>query len=192
MSQSLAIEPMRRAFATRLHEAVDHLVEIMDPATIQEVLGMADALSGLTVALEQASVMKAAVRDPLASARTRGIGARERLIERAGGVLRLGEAAERLGVSPQAVTGRRTRGTILAVPMPNGEWVYPACQFGEDGLIEGLGAFLQEFRDVSPWTRLSVLLAPSPRHGGKSALELLRDGDVDAARSIAATYGEQG
>lgn len=192
MSHTLASEPMRQAFASRLHEVVDHLAQTVDTSTIEEVLAMADALSGLSVAMERAATMEAAVRDPLAAARMRGIAARERLIEKAGGVLRLGEAADRLGVSPQAITGRRARGTILAVPMPNGEWVYPACQFTDRGLVPRLGAFLHEFRDVAPWTRLSVLLASSARHGGRSALELLIAGEEEAARSIAATYGEQG
>lgn len=137
-------------------------------------------------------MIEAADRDPLAAARVRGIAARERLIEKVGGVLRLGEVADRLGVSSQAVTGRRTRRTILAVPLPNGEWVYPACQFTDEGLIPGLAAFLDEFREVSPWTQLAVLVAPSARHGGRSALELLMAGETDGARSIAATYGEQG
>jgi hypothetical protein len=126
------------------------------------------------------------------SARVRGLGAREELIERAGGVLRLAEAARRLGVSSQAITARRGRGTLLAVPMPNGEWVYPARQFGEAGVIAGLGEVVREFRDVSPWTQLAVLLAPSARFGGSSAFDLLEAGDIEGARSIAATYGEQG
>lgn len=192
MADSVTAEPMRTAFASRFHEVVDHLARTADPATITEVLGMADPLSGLSVALERATVAEAAVRDPLASARARGIAGRERLIEKAGGVLRIGEAASRLGVTPQAVAGRRTRGTILAVPMPNGEWVYPACQFTDQGLVPGLGAVLHEFQDVAPWTRLAVLLAPSALHGGRSALELLLAGEVDRARGIAATYGEQG
>ncbi len=193
MAHAPATDPMRKAFATRLHEVVDHLAEAADPATIEEVLAMADAFSGLGVAMQRVATLDAAtVRDPLAAARVRGISARERLIERAGGLLRLGEAAERLGVTPQAVTGRRTRETILAVPMPNAEWVYPACQFTEHGLIPGLDGFLRAFRDADPWTRLSVLLAPSSRYGGRTAIELLRDGRVAEARSIAATYGEQG
>jgi hypothetical protein len=130
--------------------------------------------------------------DPLATARARGSDARERLIGRAGGLLRLNEAATRLGVTTKAVNGCRFRETILAVPMPNGEWVYPACQFTEDGLVSGIDAFVRAFQDADPWTRLAVLLAPSGRHGGKSALDLLNEGKGAEARSIAATYGEQG
>lgn len=193
MSETAMAEPMRELFSRRMHEVVDHLARSVDEATIAEVLGMADGFSGLGVAMQRAATTEAArIGDPLAAARVRGIAARERLIDRAGGLLRVGEAADRLGVTPQAVSGRRARGTILAVPLPNGEWVYPACQFGEHGLIPGIAEFVRAFPDVDPWTRLAVLLAPVGRHGGKSALDLLREGREAEARSIAATYGEQG
>ncbi len=193
MSETPRAEPMRQAFTRRLHEVVDHLGQTADAATIEEVLGMADAFSGLGVAMQRVATSEAAaVRDPLAPARVRGLAARERLIDRAGGLLRLREAAKRLDVTTQAVSGRRSRDTILAVPMPNGEWVYPVCQFSEHGLVPGIESFVRSFDETDPWTRLAVLLAPSGRYGGKSALDLLKEGRRVEARTIAATYGEQG
>lgn len=192
MSEAAA-GPMRKAFSKRLHEVVDHLARTADAATVEEVLGMADAFSGLGVAMQRVATSEAAaVRDPLAAARLRGVRAREELIERAGGLLRLGEAAARLGVTTQAVTGRRSRGTILSVQMPNGEWVYPAVQFTEHGLLPGIDSFVRAFVDADPWSQLAVLLAPSSRFGGMTALELLEEGREAEARSIAKSYGEQG
>ena len=121
----------------------------------------------------------------------RGVEARARLLERAGGALRQGEVAALLDVTPQAVAGRRSRGTILAVPLANGEAVFPACQFAESGLVDGLPDFLKAL-DEDPWTQLSVLLAPSRRFQGRTALELLQSGHLDAALSIAGSYGTQG
>jgi hypothetical protein len=191
--ETTTAEPMRQAFSKRLHEVVDRLAQTADESTLEEVLGMADAFSGLGVAMQRmATSDAAAVRDPLAAARVRGIAARERLIDGAGGLLRLSEAAEWLAVTTQAVSGRRSRQTILAVPLPNGEWVYPACQFTEDGLVPGIDAFVRASSEADPWTRLAVLLAPSGRYSGKSALDLLKEGREAEARSIAATYGEQG
>lgn len=185
-------EAIRSAFAARYHEVVEYLASHADPETLVAALRVADPYSGLSIALERAAAMQG-VRDPLAAARARGVAARERLVHRAGGLLRVSEARERLGVSStQAVQARRSRGTILAVPAPSGEWMYPACQFTEDGLVRGLDRFLAAFDDVSPWTQLTVLLAGSERFGGRSALELLQAGEVDAARSIAGSYGEQG
>lgn len=192
MSHVVAPEPLRQVFAEWLRRLTDRLARTTDESTVADVLAMADPLSGLSIVLERAMVEAAAVRDPLSAARVRALASREQLIEKAGGVLRLAEAARRLGVKPQAVSSRRSRGTILAVPMPNGEWVYPACQFTDHGIVQGLGEVLREFRDVSQWTQLAVLLAPSSRFRGKSALDLIAAGDREAARSIAATYGEQG
>jgi hypothetical protein len=194
MGKVADLEGMRRVFSQRLHEVVDRVVETADLATIEKVLSMADPFSGMGVAMHQAATTDAAaLRDPLAGARLRGVEAREQLIDEAGGLLRLSQVADRLGVTPQAVTGRRLRETILAVPMPNGEWVYPACQFADVDLVSGIDAFVRAFADdVDPWTKLSVLIAPSRRFGGKSALDLLSAGRKDEATSIAGTYGVQG
>jgi hypothetical protein len=193
MTRETVPDPMRDAFRKRLHEAAEHLADSADQETVARALGMADALSGMGFAIQRvATADSAGLRDPLAPARARGIAARERLIERSGGLLRLGEAAERLGVTVQAVTGRRSRDTILAVPLPNGEWVYPACQFGDAGLIDGIDAFVRAFEDADPWTRLAVLLAPSARYGGVSDLELLEAGRTEEARAIAGTWGDHG
>lgn len=185
-------EALRTAFAERYRGVVEHLASNADAATLSRALSEADPFSGLSIVLERATTMTPP-RDPLAAARARGVGAREELIRKAGGLLRVSEAAGELGgVSTQAVQARRARGTILAVQVWGGEWRYPACQFTDDGLLPGFDLFLDAFHEVGPWTKLAVLLAPSTRYGGKSALDLLRQGDVASARSIAATYGEQG
>lgn len=129
-------------------------------------------------------------RDPLATARARSVEARTRLLKRAGGTLRVGEVAALLGVSTQAVHARRTRSTLLALPHANGEHVYPACQFENAGVLPGLANLLGAFQDVDPWTQLSVLLAPSKRFGDRSALDLLREGEIESALRLVGTYGE--
>lgn len=129
--------------------------------------------------------------DPLAAARARGIVARRQLIERAGGLLTAAEVAAQLGVDVAEVERQRAAGALLAVPV-DGEWRFPACQLTKDGVLPGLGRFLTAFRDAAAWTKLSVLLAPSCTHGGRSALTLLRVGEIGAAAGIAGRYGEQG
>jgi hypothetical protein len=127
--------------------------------------------------------------DPLADARVRGFAARRKLIERAGGLLPIGEAAARLDLTPEDVSEHRSRGTILSVPV-RGEWVYPACQFTTDhGLIPGIDRFVLAMSEADPWTRLAVLLAPSHRFDGRAALDLLLAGRTGDALSIAASYG---
>jgi len=180
---------MRHALESRLQRVVHDVALRAEIGVIAAALAEPGSLSALASVLTHAAELDPP-GDPLAAARARGVAAREQLLERAGGMLRVSEAAELLGVTRTAVNARRTRGTVLAVPLPNGEHVYPACQFTHAGVPSGLGRFLDAFHEAGPWTQLSVLLAPSHRHGGRSALDLLREGEVEAAVGIARRHGE--
>jgi len=46
-------------------------------------------------------------------------------------------------------------------------------------------------QDSSPWTQLSVLLAPAPALAGKTIVEALKSGSIEKAIAIAASFGEQ-
>jgi len=76
------------------------------------------------------------------------------------------------------------------VPRANGEFLYPAFQFTEDGTLPGLARVLQAFQVEGPWTRLSVLLSPADAVDGRTPLGALRDGDVEGAILAVSTYGE--
>ncbi|MGH7457703.1 MAG: hypothetical protein ACREKN_01300 [Longimicrobiaceae bacterium] len=180
---------MRGAFEERYRELVHHVAQTAPAATLAKALASTDPFSGLAGALGSAMTLDPP-RDPLAAARARSVATRARRLERAGGVLRVGEVANLLGVSTQAVQARRSRGTLLALPQPNGEHVYPACQFEKAGVLPGLSKLLRAFRDIDPWTQLTVLLAASERFAGRSALDLLREGENESALQIAGTYGE--
>ncbi|CAN5818805.1 hypothetical protein BH23GEM3_BH23GEM3_22110 [soil metagenome] len=188
-TSSSAEARMREAFESRMQRVIHDVAQRAEIEVIAAVLAEAGSISALASALTHAAELDPP-GDPLAAARARGASARERLLQKAGGVLRVSEAAGMLGVTRTAVNARRTRGTLLAVPLPNGEHVYPACQFTEKGAPGGLGRFLSAFHEAGPWTQLSVLLAPSSRHGGKTALELLKDGEVEEAVGIARRHGE--
>lgn len=192
MSEQTSQDAMRTAFLKRLHGAVDRLAEISSRRTMEAVLSIPDPIDAMIVALQHASVSEGI--DPLVGARIRGIVSREQLIEEAGGLLQPKEAAARLGVTPRSLTGRRSRGEILAVSAGPDTWEYPACQFDEDGLVPGMQELLNALEDeVDPWTRLAVLVARSPaRLGDSSALDLLREGRLEDALELAGTYGEQG
>jgi hypothetical protein len=97
-----------------------------------------------------------------------------------------------MDVTPAAVHARRQRGTLLAVRQANGEFLYPACQFTDEGSLPGLGRVLAAFQVEGEWTRLSVLLSPAPSLDGEAPLDALRRGDVAGAVEAVANYGEQG
>lgn len=181
---------LAHAFMQRYSSLLKRLGEIAPDGAIADALAADDEVGGLATLLAQVGPVTPRAEDPLAQARARGAQAKVELLRRAGGGLRLGQAAQRLGVSAQAVHARRKRGTLLAVPQANGEWLYPACQFGPDGALPGLGLVLQAFGVRSPWTQLAVLLAPAAALGGRTPLQALQSGQAAQAAQAVSTYGE--
>lgn len=113
------------------------------------------------------------------------------LLTGAGGGLTSSQVASALGITRQAVDKRRIRRALLAVPAGSGEYLYPACQFTQEGAIAGLDEVLRAFQMRSPWTQLSAMMAPAPALGGKTILEALKAGETERAIAMAASFGEQ-
>jgi len=129
--------------------------------------------------------------DPFVEAMARGAAVKQELLTSAGGGLTSSQVASALCITRQAVDKRRSRRALLAVPNGSGEYIYPACQFTEQGVIPGLEDVLRAFQVRSPWTQLSALLAPAPALRGKTILEALQSGGIERAVAMAASFGEQ-
>jgi hypothetical protein len=129
--------------------------------------------------------------DPFLEAMARGAAIKRELLAEAGGGLTSSQVAGALGITRQAVDKRRSRRALLAVPDGSGDYVYPACQFTAEGVIDGLDEVLRAFQVQSPWTQLSVLLASVPALRGKTILEALKAGAVERAVAAAASFGDQ-
>jgi hypothetical protein len=188
----VADDPLRSAFLTRYGGFLERLAASASPESVQTALAASDEVGGLAGMLASVGPIEPPPRDPLASARARGAGMKSELLGRAGGALSAGEVAALMGVTPAAVHARRQRGTLLAVRQANGEFLYPACQFGDEGSLPGLGQVLAAFAVEGAWTRLSVLLSPAPSLDGATPLDALRRGDVAGAVEAVSSYGEHG
>ena len=148
--------------------------------------GVATLLSDLaTLGVDVSSV------DPFVEAMARGAAIKRELLTSGGGGFTSGQVSSALGITRQAVDKRRLRHALLAVPNGSGEYVYPACQFTGEGVVPGLEEVLRAFQMRSPWTQLSVLLAPAPALGGRTLIEALKSGAVERAVTVAASFGEQ-
>lgn len=122
----------------------------------------------------------------------RGAEIKQELLADAGGAYSTGQVAKLLGVTPQAVQQRRLRGRLLSVPLANGEWGYPACQFTAAGAPSALPRILEAFSTRDPWVQLSILLSDEPLLGGR-LVDLVATGqNLDDIERIARSYGEQG
>jgi hypothetical protein len=179
---------VRERFYERYRDTLRRLAETAPAGLLVRALGAEAEVSGLADALA-ASVEIPPAHDPLASARARAAGIKSRLLEDAGGAIEVGEVAELLAITPQAVHQRRHRGTLLALQRPNGQWVYPRFQFEPLEIANRIGVVLAAFRVVEPWTRLSVLLTSAPSLGGQRPIDALREGDLEGAIEAVASYG---
>lgn len=188
MSQTEVEQTARR----KVHEAADLLLYELtkiSPHLLSEVIQVG-GVEGLSRMLDAVVDTPRSGLTPLERARTRGVKERTALVERAGGLLPLREVADMLGISEEGVRARVRRGKLLSV-RHGGEFRYPACQFDEGGeVLRGIPLFLEQFdTSVSDWGKLITLVSErrDPRFNGSPAIELIRLGKVDAARSIAAT-----
>ncbi|HKP74409.1 MAG TPA: hypothetical protein VJT67_02650 [Longimicrobiaceae bacterium] len=187
---SAASDPLRSAFLSRYGGLLERLAASAPAELVQTALAAEDEVGGLAGLLATVGPLAPPPRDPLAAARARGAQLKAELLERAGGALSAGEVASLMGVTPAAVHARRQRGTLLAVRQANGEFVYPACQFTDEGPLPGLGHALAAFKVDGAWTRLSVLVSPGPSLQGNTPLDALRRGDAAGAIDAIASYGE--
>lgn len=179
------------AFVRRYTNVLERVAREAPPQVLEDALAAPDDLGGLAGVLERVgTALPPPEPDPLATARIRGVRIKRELLERAGGAWGTGQVARFLGITPQAVHGRRSRGTLLGLRAPNGDYVYPAVQFHDHGVLPGLADVLRAFQVADSWTRLSVLLSPAGQLGGQTPIQALLDGRVQEASEAVESFGE--
>lgn len=122
----------------------------------------------------------------------RGAEAKSRIAELVGGLLSSTEAAALLRISVPGVKQRVERRKLLAVPLPGGQWGFPALQFAEGGHVRaGVPEVAKAGAEVDPWALLSILVDEVPEGAGGVLLERLDDPAIlrDVLGRLA-TYGE--
>lgn len=143
---------------------------------------------------EQAALRDTMEEGPLVRARLRGVRARRELLGAEGGTVSSGQAAELLGITPQAVDKRRRAGKLLALPVGRA-YLYPVWQFderGRGGVLGGLEEVLGSFGVEDAWMRASFFLRENGRLDDKRPLDALRDGEIKGVERAACAYGEHG
>jgi hypothetical protein len=129
---------------------------------------------------------------PLASAKLRGLEAKRRIIEQLGGMLTVKEVADLLGITPQAVGKRRSLKRLIGVAQGRRSYAYPALQFERREILTGLKEVLEVLSSHDPWMQLIFFANPNDRLNGRTPLEALRMGQLDAVLRAAGMYCEQG
>ncbi|PLR39524.1 DNA-binding protein [Chimaeribacter californicus] len=118
-------------------------------------------------------------------------------IEQLGGVIKVGDVADILGISRQAVN-LRVKGNKLIAFKKNSDHVFPLFQFTEGGLLPHFEEVMKAMHsDIGPVARISFMTTPlaHPRGKSKTPLEIMREDssseDISAMLRAAQQLGEQ-
>jgi hypothetical protein len=179
-------------FVSRALQAVAELAKELPDERIEEATSAPNDYLVLLNAMNAPSVVaQLTEKDPLASAKLRGVEAQWKLLQAGGGVLSADEAAKLLGISRQAVDKRRKRGQVIGLVQGRRGYAYPAWQFEGGRTIADLEQVLKALHVRDPWMQMSFFLNGNDRLDGRSPLELLRAGNSSKVLWAAAEYGEQ-
>jgi hypothetical protein len=139
LEERLGDKPLTaRELAAELVELPVELIGALDEALAQA----ADEDAG---ELDEALWGPAPTATQLADARRVAARSRREALQAAlAEALTRGEAAELLGISPQAVSKRHAAGALVALPRGR-EWRFPAWQFGDGGTLAGLAEVIAAY-----------------------------------------------
>ncbi|HET7230657.1 MAG TPA: hypothetical protein VFJ16_11685 [Longimicrobium sp.] len=186
---------LKRLRRTVYRRVLRQLRASVNGSTAEQLMAALEAETPAGTIARVLSAVPAAVgtnADEWAEELLRGAEIKQELLAESGGTYSTGEVARLLGVTPQAVQQRRMRGRLLSVPLANGEWGYPACQFTPGGPPSALPRILDAFATRDPWVQLSILVSHEPALGGRLVDLVARGQHLDEVERIARSYGEQG
>lgn len=188
----LTARPARAAFLVRSMNALARLTRGSDDRSLGDAAGAPSDRAVLLRALEQPAALATLRRDdPLAAARLRGLRPSEALLEAEGGTLPVGQAADRLGLSRQAVDKRRRAGRLIGLRVGRRGYAYPAWRFARGATFPGLEDVLGDLPGHDPWMQVAFPVHGNTWLGGAVPLTELRHGRRDRVREAAGHDGKQ-
>jgi len=192
----LKLRPAGRALLERLTGAVIKHIERVPEKTALDLLKQgtdAEMMVSFATTAEAFPELSTVRIDPLAKARARGMGLRQRMLAR-DDMLTLAEAAQALGLTPPAVNDRFRAGKLFALEAGARGRRYPAWQFEDEIAGAPLEAVLRVLKGLNCWTIYRFFSAPDSALEHETPVEVLRRGDVEAVVEAARLFagGEQG
>lgn len=109
-------------------------------------------------------------------------------LQELGGLLKVNDVADILGITRQAVNVRVKKNRLLAFKQ-NGDFIFPAFQFSNEGLIPGFEDLMNAFdEETHPMLRLGVLKSPLVLNSeglSKTPIQIMLDGADPEELSVA-------
>lgn len=195
MSQALSVrgDELREALLTRwLATATEALNRVPAPRLGEAAAASTNVQAVLRVLEAPEMVDRTDPEQTLVRARTRGLEARQQLLDAEGGAWTVDQVASHLGLSRQAVDKRRKAGKLLALTVGRRGYLYPSWQFSRHGVLPSWETILRTLAAHDPWAQMIFMLTPSDRLGDQKPLDALRHGRVDEVKAAASAFGEHG
>lgn len=186
----------RTALGNRLHAAVESLLDLASDDLVLEAIAApsgSGSLARLVANLAELSPA-AGIVDPLAAAQARTALWRAHYAQTTA-LLDAGDVLTILGVTSTEALRKRDRAlTILALPLATGKFAYPAWQFVDGRVVEGLALVRRALGAPAPWVYAGQLDAlRDPNSADAPTLRaLLIDGRVPQAVRAAEALMEDG
>ena len=125
------------------------------------------------------------------AARMRGLDRIVKLRRAAEPTMETGAVCELLGVTRETIRQKVIRRQLLALPK-GGDRVFPAFQFKEGTVLNGLPEVLNALDTDSVFTILSFLLSQNPDYENKTAIEMLEAGGIEPVVAEARVFLKHG
>ena len=192
----LKLRPAGRALLERLTGAVVTRIGRIPEKTALDLLKQgtdAEMMLSFAATTEAFPELSGAHVDPLATARARGMGIRQRILA-GDDMLTLAQAAQALGLTAPAVNDRFRAGRLIALEAGARGRRYPAWQFEDEVAGRPLEAVLEVLKGLNPWTVYRFFTTADSSLEDETPLDVLRRGEVDAAAEAARLFAaaEQG
>ena len=104
----------------------------------------------------------------------------------------MGQIAALIGISRQAVDKRRSQNQLIGLTQGKRGYAYPAFQFEAGKTLDGLKEILDALSAHDPWMQSIFFANGNDRLDGRTPLDALRQGLIEAVVRTAEAYGEQG
>jgi len=178
---------VRKAFEAIARGVTETFTEEKDPSESKVLLTVLNAVGDL---LEHEIADKFETRNAFQMARLRGEISKLELLDEAGPMLTLGEAAEALSVSKQAVHKRLQSGSLFGIKAKR-EIRIPAWQIREREVVPGIAKVLNNLA-TTDWGKMLFLHSENMQLEGRKPMDLILKGDSASVVEVAALFGEQG
>lgn len=119
----------------------------------------------------------------------RGVQRKAALLREAGGLLSANEVANLLRISGEELLCRKS---LLTISLDDNALGWPAFQFESRAMVDAVERVLQAINVEAPWAQLGFFFLRLQELDGRTPIQAIRDGSLDAVVLAAHHYGYHG